>query len=342
MSQSELDALVRGFPMFSGSAIVAQNGKITASVHTGYSDKDTGFANNSGTLHSIASVGKMFTSIAIAQLVEASELTYETTVLDVIPELGLQMGPQITVDDLLHHTSGIGRISDVDDATLDALRKNSDYFALIIATGIRSDGRSEFAYRNENFQILGEIITRVSGQSYESYIQEHIADPVGMTGPIFVRRDLGNPQSIANHYLPVDFETWLNSEESIDAQSVDEFIHPAPSATPSAGGGAYATADDMIRFAAALRNGTLISIESFNANCEVMKDGVAVARGYGRGCLIRMDGQNSRIGHTGSTAGIQARFFLYMQRDLDVIVLSNHDEQAVHLFTAIDSQIRAN
>ena len=98
----------------------------------------------------------------------------------------------------------------------------------------------------------------------------------------------------------------------------------------------------MIRFATALRNGTLISSESFNANCELVKDGVAVSRGYGRGCLIRMDGQNSRVGHTGSTAGIQARFFLYTRRGLDVVVLSNHDEQAVPVFTAIDSLIRVN
>lgn len=55
-----------------------------------------------------------------------------------------------------------------------------------------------------------------------------------------------------------------------------------------------------------------------------------------------MDGQNSRVGHTGSTAGIQARFFLYTRRGLDVVVLSNHDEQAVPVFTAIDSLIRVN
>jgi len=106
VSQAELDALVNDYPMFSGSAIVAQDGEITASVHTGYSDKESSFANNAGTLHSIASVGKMFTSVAIAQFVEANELTYETAVLDVIPELGSQMGPEITVDHLLHHTSG--------------------------------------------------------------------------------------------------------------------------------------------------------------------------------------------------------------------------------------------
>jgi len=341
VSQADLEALVAEYPMFSGSAIVAEDGEITASVHLGLADQLSGQMNTVDTLHSIASVGKMFTSVAIAQLVEAGELTYETSVIDVIPELIAQMSPNVTIDHLLHHTSGLMRISNVDDVTLDALRTNTDYFALIVANGIRSTGPSDFAYRNENYQILGEVVTRISDQPYEQYIRDHIASPLGMTGPSFVRRDLDPTQMISNHYLPVDFETWWNSEESIVAADVNDFVHPAPPATPSAGGGAYATAHDLIRFATALRNGTLISQTSFNANCELINDGVAVPRGYGRGCLIRMDGQNSRVGHTGSTAGIQARFFMYTERNLDVIVISNHDEQAVPVFTAIDSLIRS-
>ena len=112
----------------------------------------------------------MFTAAAIAQLVEAGKLAYETPVLDVIPELGDRISTVITVDHLLHHTSGLDRVSDVDDATLDALRSNSDYFALVLSKGVGSDGPADFSYRNENFQILGEIIQRISGQPYESYV----------------------------------------------------------------------------------------------------------------------------------------------------------------------------
>lgn len=341
ISQSSLDDLVSEHPMFSGSVVVAQEGEITASVHTGHANRASGKLNDAETMHSIASIGKMFTAVAIAQLVEADRITYETPVLSVIPELSDQISTVITVDHLLHHTSGLARISDVDDETLNALQNNADYFALILSSGIRSNGPAEFSYRNENFQILGEIIERISGQSYESYIREYITIPAGMTGPVFVRQDRSELQSIAQPYLSVDFQTWWNSEESIVANSADEFVYAAPVATPAAGGGSYATAVDMLRFATALRDGTLISPASFKTMCSLAPDDTEHGRGYGRGCTVNVGKNGTRVGHTGSTAGLQARFFLYLERGIDVVVLSNHDEQAAPIFGEIDGLVRA-
>ena len=338
--QSRLNDLLVQHPMFSGSIIVVQNGKITASAHTGFGIRESGMMNNSETLHSVASVGKMFTAVAIAQLVEAKLLDYDAPVRDILPELANQINDTVTIDHLLHHTSGLQRITDVDDATLDALENNAEYFGLVLSTGIRSEGPTGFAYNNSNFQILGQIVEQISGQSYESYIREHIADPAGMTGPIFLRRDRSEGLPIAEHYLAVDFETWWNSEESIVADGVDDFVHAAPPATPSAGGGSYATALDMTRFAAALRIGTVVSVESFNEMCSLDSSEAVPVRGYGRGCSIDVAEQGTRVGHTGSSAGIQARFFIYREQGLDVVVLSNHDEQAAPIFDAIDSLIR--
>jgi D-alanyl-D-alanine carboxypeptidase len=340
VSQSRLDDLLVRHPMFSGRVIVAQNGKITASAHTGFANRESGLMNNAETLHSVASVGKMFTAVAIVQLVEAKRLGFDTPVGKIIPELAGRIDDSVTVDHLLHHTSGLEQIADVDDATLDALKDNADYFELVISTGIGSKGPAEFAYNNSNFQVLGEIVERISGQSYESYIREYIADPAGMTGPIFTRRDRSGNLPLAEHYMAVDFETWWKSEESIIASSVDEFVHTAPAATPSAGGGSYATVLDMIRFATALRRGTLISVKSFNEMCSLGSGVGTPTRGYGRGCSIDVAEQGTRVGHTGSSAGIQARFFIYREQGLDVVVLSNHDEQAAPVFDAIDSLIR--
>ena len=338
-SQSGLERLLEQHPMFSGSIIIAQNGEIAASAYVGNANKESGIRNDAETLHSVASVGKMFTAVAIAKLVEANLLAYDTPVRDILPDLENQIAGTITVDDLLRHTSGLERITGVDDTTLDAIEDNSDYYGLVLSTGISSDGPSEFAYNNANYQILGQIVEQLSKQSYESYILEYIADPIGMTGPIFIRRDRAGDLPIAQPYLAVDFETWWNSEESIAANHVDEFVHTTPPATPSAGGGAFATALDLIRFADSLRRGTLVSVESFDDMCSLDTDGTATDRGYGRGCSINVSEQGKRVGHTGSTAGVQARFFMYLGQGLDVVVLSNHDEQAAPIFRAIDSKI---
>jgi len=76
ISQSRLDHLLVQYPMFSGSIIVVQDGEITASVHTRFANRESGMMNNAETPHSVASVGKMFTAVAIAQLVEAKLLAY--------------------------------------------------------------------------------------------------------------------------------------------------------------------------------------------------------------------------------------------------------------------------
>jgi D-alanyl-D-alanine carboxypeptidase len=342
ISQADLEAIVYEQTMFSGTVVVAQDGEILASSHVGFANQETDTLNNSRTLHSVASVGKMFTAVALVQLVEKDKLAYDMPVLQIIPELGDQVAPTVTIDHLLHHTSGLGRMSDVSDATLDALESNADHFELILSTGVASDGPTEFSYRNTNFHVLGEIIERVSGQSYESYVREFIADPVGMTGPFFTRRDRALTLPIAEHYMAVDFETWWNSEESIVAGSADEFIHIAPPATPSAGGGSYATGLDMMRFAKALRDGSLISIEGFKTMCSLTPAAKALHRGYGRGCSINIGEGGTRVGHTGSSAGIQARFFLYLELGVDVVVLSNHDEQAAPIFVNLDKLIRSD
>jgi CubicO group peptidase (beta-lactamase class C family) len=342
ISQPVLDALIAEHPMFSGSVLVSQDGLVTAGAHVGFANRASGEDNNAETLHSVGSVGKMFTAVAVAQLVNAGKLTYESSISDLIPEFGDRIDSAVSVDHLLHHTSGMGRFPDVDDAVLDTLASSADHFALVLSGGVRSDGPGKFSYRNTNYQILGEIVERTSGQSYESYVRENITDTAGMTGPVFVRRDRAKDLPIAEQYIAMDFETWWNSEESIVANSVDEFVHTGPPSTPSAGGGSYATASDMIRFATALRDGTLLPLVSFEEMCDLTPVDAAKGRGYGRGCRVNVDAQGTRVGHTGSSAGLQARFFLYLELGVDVIVLSNHDEQAAPLFGKIDDLIRTN
>ncbi len=326
--------------MFSGSVVVAQDGKVTASAHTGYENRETGKLNSAESLYSIASVGKMFTAVAIAQLVEAGKLAYETPVPEVLPELEDQINAAITIDHLLHHTSGLTRMSGIDDDVLDAIQSNSDYFALVLSTGIRSAGPGEFAYRNANYFVLGEIIDRVSGQAYETYIRDHVGIPAGMSGPFFIRRDRVGAQRVSQPYLAVDFQTWWDSEEEIVTNDVDDFVHTPPVVTPAAGGGAYASAGDMLRFATALTDGTLISPASFEAMCAAAPDQAEDNSGYGRGCAFIVDEHGARVGHTGSAAGVHARFCLYLEQRVHVVVLSNHDGQAAPLFGEIDNLLR--
>lgn len=342
ISQPVLEQVIEQHPMFSGSVIVSQEGAIVAEFHTGFSDRDKAIRNDSTTLHSVASIGKMFTAVAIAQLVEDGEFTYETPIIQIVPELKNRINGSVTVDNLLRHTSGIGRISGVDDETINSLRTNADYYSLIISYELVSEGPAEFTYRNENYWILGHIVERASGQPYESYVRENISSPAQMSSPVYDVYSDARDLNVANHYLAVEYETWWNSEESIVANSVDDFIHLAPRSAPSAGGGAYVYAIDMIRFADALQNGAFIRLESLDEMCPQPESPIETGRVYGRGCSVEYDSKSVRMGHTGSRAGIQSRFYMYPQLSINVVVLSNHDEQAAPVFDAIDQVIKGN
>lgn len=65
----------------------------------------------------------------------------------------------------------------------------------------------------------------------------------------------------------------------------------------------------------------------------------AEGRGYGRGCSVRFGGYGRRYGHTGSTAGVQARVFAYPDRGYEIVVLSNHDGEAAPVFDALEASL---
>ncbi len=339
IDQTRLDAIVAAHPMFSGSVVIARDGEFLAQAHVGFSDRDASAMNTTQTFHNLASVGKMFTAVAIIQQVEAGTLTYDTPVLDLIPELEGRITPDITIDHLLHHTSGFTRMGGLDDAVIDAARTNTDFFNLVLTSNVRSDGPADFAYHNPNYMILGEIVQRVSGLAYRDYIQTHINTPAGLSGPVYVRSDT-TEYDISTAYLPVDYDTWWNSEDGIPGTQVDDFVHVTPPTMSSAGGGAFAMASDLAGFATALRENTLINAESFAAMCGLDAAQIERGRGYARGCSVSHGAQDNRRGHTGSSAGRQARFFLYERSGLDVIVLSNHEGQAAPIFGAIDELLR--
>ena len=340
VSQEWLETLVAEYPLFSGSVLVARDGIALAGVQVGQTNRQTGALNEARTLYNVASVGKVFTAVAIASLVEQDLLAFDRPVIELLPELAGRSSADITVDHLLRHTSGLDLLMDVDDDELDAVRSNHDYFALILGSGLGSEGPADFSYENANYFILGEIVERLSGRPYEQTVRTLIAESTGMTGPLFLRSDEAGEHPLARAYLPVDYETWWNSEGPIEAGGVDEFEHPAPANTPSAGGGAYATASDLARFAQALRGGEIIEQATFLSLCELTPDQIEQGRGYARGCSVSLADDGPRFGHTGAGAGVQARFFMYWDSGIDVVVLSNHEGQASPLFRAIDDLVR--
>lgn len=246
-----LNNTIANNPLFSGSVVVSCDNKIVAEAHKGFQNRETKILNSGATAYSIASVGKMMTAVAIQQLIEVGKISLEDTVVSLLPSLQPHIPTTITIEHLLMHRSGFSRIQASDEA-LDKVNSNHDQFLLMLSTGISSKGSGKFGYRNTNYITLGEIIETYSAQSYEEYIVEHIGNKLDWTGPVFARRSKQDKQGVrdatATPYLPVDFDTWWNSEDEIIGKSAAEYHHVAPETLATAGGGLFLTAADLARF----------------------------------------------------------------------------------------------
>jgi len=329
-AQVLLDDAVKQAPLFSGVALVSQHGQVVGLAVQGYAELSAHQANTPDTLFNIASAGKMVTAEAIDGLVREKALTFDTPITRVLPELASAIPENVTIDALLQHRSGLVVAGEPSDQSLDAITNNHDLFALYAGLGLSSPGPAPFHYDNVNFILLGEVVERLSGQSYERFVIDNVLKPQKLDTPIFLRADALADRPIARPYMPIDYDTWLNSDSAIHGKSAADYTHLAPSATPSAGGGALATGADMARFISRLSEGN-----SGKMLCGIIA--ADVQTGYGRGCVVKHSNYGRRYGHTGSTAGVQARIFAYPDRGFEIVVLSNHDDEAAPLFDAIEA-----
>jgi CubicO group peptidase (beta-lactamase class C family) len=217
---------------------VVHNGRVVHSTAFGVADPDERKVST-GTPFILGSTTKSFTALAVMQLVDEGRIDLSAPVVEYLPWFRVGKGDAsdlITVSQLLNHTSGISeatgreRLAD-GDTSEGALEKHVR--ALRSATLSRRPG-NQFQYSNSNYSTLGLIIQKVSGQSYESYIQEHIFRPLTM------RKSFTSESNAKNQGMATGYRYWFGQPR------------PAPDlrfvrgAAPA--GYLISSADDMARY----------------------------------------------------------------------------------------------
>jgi CubicO group peptidase (beta-lactamase class C family) len=232
---------------FSGVVVLAKDGvPVYQSAH-GFADRERKIPNNIETAFNIGSINKMFTQIAVLQLVAAGKIALDSTLATYWPDYPNQeVARRITIRQLMRHTSGIG--GDIFDPPAGGkrndIRRLRDYLPLFVNEPLKFEPGSSNQYSNAGYVVLGLLVERLSGQDYYSYVREHILDPAGMsrTGSFAVD---SLPSNTAVGYTrgredaPVSAPTHSNAQE-------------LPGRGSSAGGG-YSTAADLLKFVKALR-----------------------------------------------------------------------------------------
>ena len=306
-----IDRLVRE-DAFSGVVVVAKDGKPIYQRATGLADRRWNVANRIDTRFNVASIGKMFTAVAIAQLVQQGKLSYDDTLATLLPSYpSRDIARRITVRHLVSHTSGIAPGFDIETSFRQRLRTVAAYLPTTQMDSLRFEPGARLEYSNYGYMLLGAIVERASGGDYYDYIRERIYRPAGMTRSDSYELDT-EPGNLATGYM----------DAAKGERRSNTFMLPVKGLPSGLG---YATAQDLVRFHHAL-------------TAHVLLDSAALARvwtggkpysdpnsEYGFGFIVSRYNGTRIIGHGGGWVGITNKFDMYPDLGYTVVILSNID-----------------
>jgi CubicO group peptidase (beta-lactamase class C family) len=287
---------------FSGAIVVAKDFVPFASKATGYADRARGAPNATITPFNIGFVTKVFTAVAIGQLVDQGKVALDDPLTKYLPTYPKPVGDQITVAMLLANTAGTGDY--LDDPGYHRVRDSFESLPELIGA-VNTDvlaGRvpgKTFAYSNTGYLLLGAVIEKASGRDFYDYMDNEVFAKAGVAaGFLHNTEDERSDRGFALGYKPDDTTNWS--------------ILPIRG-TPASG--AYATAPDLLSFHKALATGVLVKSETLKRLVLTPANGGQTPTGLTSGVF------------TGDDVGVSAVFGM-TPTGYTVIVLGNVEQAA--------------
>ncbi len=313
LTRATLDRLV-GTSDFSGCLTVMDGDETVFDECRGTAERNFGTPVDRETRFHIGSMDKMFTAVAIAQLVEAGKLSWNSTLAQLVPEYAdRDTANRITVWQLLHHTAGLG------DFFVPEFFQNrekfvdpADYIDLIARQPKVGEPGKDWSYSNAGYILLGRIVEKVSGERYFDYIQRHVFAPAGMTASGFDAQEDVTPKLATGYFHDGVFSTaWKANWMTLPFKA-------------SPAGGGYSTNADLLRFAKALKSGRLVKGETL---AKIFDDEVPAGPGaYAAGFGDRLSRGRHIRGHAGGAPGMNADLAMVWETNAAVAVTSNEGE----------------
>jgi D-alanyl-D-alanine carboxypeptidase len=301
---------------FSGAVLIAMKGQPVFSGAYGAADREKKIANKLGTQFRIGSMNKMFTAVAVLQLVQAGKIKLSDPLGKYLTDYPNQeLASKVTIHHLLTHTGGTGDFFGPEfDAHRLELRNLQDYVKLYGKRGLAFEPGSKWEYSNYGFLLLGVLIERVTGQNYYDYVAEYVFKPAGMTSTASLAEDQAVPDRSVGYTKFGGGKTWKPNTDTL------------PYRGTSAGGG-YSTVEDLLRFANALENHKLLDAQHTDLLTTGKVDrpgGGKYAYGFGDSSV----GTVRCFGHGGGAPGMNGDLQICPQSGYVIAVLANLDPPA--------------
>ena len=292
---------------FNGNALVAREGQILLQKSYGYRNVAEHLSNDSTTIFQIGSVTKQFTAAVILELQEEGKLSVTDRLDRYFPQY--RYARDITIENLLTHSSGLyDYTSDIDASdSAQACRPVSQQVVLDIIFKHKLSFRpgTQMQYCNSGYYLLGLIIEKVTGKSYEQNIHDRVFTPLQMNHSLF------------------DFNPSADRKIATGYQTLNDTIQKVASAwrwdstVTFAAGGIWSTTGDLYRWMLAMRDHEILTPGSWREMMQRRLDH------YGYGLYIDSLYGTPEIYHGGGIPGFSANLCYYPEKDVMIILLSN-------------------
>jgi CubicO group peptidase (beta-lactamase class C family) len=283
---------------------VSQHEQVLVNRAYGMADLERGVALTPETVFDIGSVTKQFVATSILLLVDEGRISLSDSVHKYVPELP-DYGHQVTIDHLLTHTSGIRDWVWLSQVT----GGKEDVLTLILRQrGLNFAPGEEWSYSNSGYELLREVVTRVSGQTLAEFMQTRLFEQLGMNSTRYAR----DAREVPNHALAYDKEG--------EQWRMDMLFGNA-----RGGGGVFSTVGDLLIWNDALTNnrlGTFVSAK--------IQEPARLANGrkldYARGLMLDSGGEI--VWHSGDAAAYNSILARLPKQGVSLALLCNAGEVA--------------
>jgi CubicO group peptidase (beta-lactamase class C family) len=290
---------------FSGSALVARDGKVIFSKGYGMADAEWDIPNTPQTKFRLGSITKQFTAASILLLQERGKISVQDQIckfFDNCPE----PWKEVTIHHLLTHTAGIPNFTSFPDyqktmmipVTMESLVARFKDKPLDFKPG------EKMSYSNSGYVALGHIIEKVTGETYESFLQKNIFEPLKMSNSGYDRHG-AILKNRATGYS-------LKNGKRVNSEYLDMTI-------PHAAGALYSTVEDLFAWNEALFSDKLLSAKSREVMMTVDKNN------YAYGLAVSQQHNRKMVSHGGGINGFNTSLARFPEDKVTVVVLRNTD-----------------
>ncbi|MBX2965361.1 MAG: serine hydrolase [Cyclobacteriaceae bacterium] len=291
------------------AVLVVQNDKVLLRKGYGIAEMSRKSAVSPDMVFRIGSITKQFTSTAILKLVSEGKISLQDNITTYLPDFKTQH--PVTVEQLLNHTSGIKSYTSVPERMTTDAKKTKvsvpEMLGYIQRYPVDFAPGEKWLYNNSGYFLLGAIIEKVTGKTYNDYITQTFFKPLKMTS------------SYTDDSKPIARQAAGYSKGG-DTYSMADYVHPS---IPYSAGSFFSSVDDLWKWNQAVFGNKVVSAELLEKAWEPAKTSAGV-ESYGYGWQLGKIGDSKVIGHGGGIDGFLS-FELYVpDKQLYVVLLSNN------------------